>query len=189
MLANIKLSSMKNGNKLNLGYRSAEVTTGKLIILVVIGAIVGIGFVAASSSYLGQMIPRTVVVSSLPTTSTSTTLQNTSSTSTPFGGSGQSVTITLVFGASGWNSSSSLTVKIKQGTNVTLNIIDQDPAGDQHPLFVTGLNIVGPTMSPSDTKDSIKFVTSATGTYQILCLDSNCDIHNMMSGTLNLVVA
>ena len=95
---------------------------------------------------------------------------------------------TVVMSDSGWNDSVPLVIHVKLGQMVSITVIYQDPNGDDHPLYVYGpANFPGPDMNGSDKVGQIQFTPTIAGTYLVECVNPNCAIHDVISGTLQIV--
>ena len=161
-----------------------------LVVAAVIVLIVG-GYAAfaAISSSTGSTTSTnaTTTTTGLPANSTTTTTPSTVTTATQPSGP-TNVTVSLADG--GWNNTALLTIHASLGQKVTITITYNDSTGDDHPLFVTGpASIPGPDMNTSNKVGQIEFTPTVAGTYEVICLNADCAIHNLINGNLQIVVS
>jgi len=80
----------------------------------------------------------------------------------------------------GWNGTYPFSLKLRLNANVTITFIYQTADSDTHTLFLTGYNIVGPTLQSGIPEQTMTFIASQAGSFQLLCLNSKCSIHSVM---------
>ncbi len=102
-------------------------------------------------------------------------------------GSGQVKQVTVILTNDGFNGTTSFRLNLKQGEKVKINFIYDDKLGDFHPLFLTGYDLQGPTLSPQQTQGTMEFTADQVGKFGLLCLNANCKTHDKLVTALVIV--
>lgn len=158
------------------------VNTKVLLLVPIVLAIAGISAYLVLGNSSQPSVASTTTSQQQSTVTSSTTVQGskTSSTQTSQASSGQVKQITIRLTNDGFNGTNAFKLYLKQGDHVMINFIYEDKLGDFHPLYLTGYDLNGPTLSPQNTQGTLQFTADQTGKFGLICLNPNCKTHDKL---------
>lgn len=127
----------------------------------------------------------------LPANPLSTTAQNsiTSEIQTSPGTDENVKSITIRLTNDGFNGTPNFRLNLKKGDHVKITFIYEDKLGDFHPIYLTGYDLNGPTLSPQNTEGTLEFTANEVGTFGLICMNGNCKSHDKLTTALVIVSA
>jgi len=80
----------------------------------------------------------------------------------------------------GFNGITNLVLKVKKGDKVRITFVHEDPAGDVHPIQLSGYNRMA-SVEPG-AQVVMEFTATDAGTFGFYCVNTDCSIHDKLQG-------
>ncbi|MBI2648755.1 MAG: hypothetical protein HYW93_03765 [Thaumarchaeota archaeon] len=163
------------------------VNTKVLLLVPIVLAIAGISAYLVLGNSSGPVSASTTPSLQESTVTSSTTAQESRTSNTQTGQTSAVKSVTVRLTNDGFNGTAAFRLNLKQGDQVIIKFVYEDKLSDIHPLFLTGYDLQGPTLSPQQTEGTMEFTADQVGKFGLLCLNANCKTHDKLVTALVIV--